>query len=139
MRNSAPLFIGLGILILAGLFFLLKPVADTGKQASSLSASVTNTPQKIDTSIAKTYELVVENGQLVSGPAMIRVYEGDEVIFVVSSDRSDELHLHGYDLHAHLHPGKPSTISFLADHTGRFEFELHEANRVLGTLEVLPR
>jgi hypothetical protein len=57
----------------------------------------------------------------------------------IRSDRRDELHLHGYDLHAQLVPGQIESLQFTADRTGRFGIELHRAHSELGALEVYPQ
>ncbi len=81
----------------------------------------------------------LRDGQRVEGPETVRVRQGDAVRIAVHSDRADELHLHGYDLHLPLPPGQTVYLSLVAEHAGRFEYELHRAHRVVGVLEVLPR
>jgi hypothetical protein len=85
------------------------------------------------------FELVVRNGRLVSGPALIQVHEGQRVILRITSDATDELHLHGYDLHARIRPQETASLEFSANRTGRFGLELHKAHTELGALEVYPR
>ena len=70
---------------------------------------------------------------------MIQVHEGERVQLQINSDRRDELHLHGYDLHARLAPGTTASVQFTADRSGRFPVELHKAHTELGALEVYPR
>jgi hypothetical protein len=85
------------------------------------------------------FDLVIRQGRLVSGPTVIKVHQGDDVILHLTSDAADELHLHGYDLHAKTRPGETVTLQFNATRTGRFGYELHHANAELGALEVYPR
>jgi hypothetical protein len=85
------------------------------------------------------FELTVSGGRLVSGPALMQVHEGDQVVINVRSDGSDELHLHGYDLERPLKPGQTASLQFSASHSGRFGLELHKAHAELGALEVYPR
>ncbi len=87
----------------------------------------------------RVVDIVIEGGRKVRGPAIIRVHEGDDVTLRFTDDATDMLHLHGYDLHANLAPGAPSTLHFKADKSGRFTFELHGAGIELGALEVYPR
>ena len=56
----------------------------------------------------------------------------------LTSEEPLEVHIHGYDLQRELAPGKPATLSFEADLTGRFEIEDHESEEVLGVLLVQP-
>ena len=37
-----------------------------------------------------------------------------------------------------LQAGEPATLGFVADKTGRFELELHQAHQTLAALEVHP-
>ena len=85
------------------------------------------------------FEIVLAQGRLVSGPAVLRVRQGEKLTVRVSSDTSDELHLHGYDLHARVSPEAPAVLQITADRTGRFGLELHKAHKELGTLEVYPQ
>jgi hypothetical protein len=54
----------------------------------------------------------------------------------LTSEEPLEVHLHGYDLKREVALGKPATLSFEADLTGRFEIEDHESEEVLGVLLV---
>ena len=78
-------------------------------------------------------------GKVTSGPVVLQVHEGEQVILHIRSDRSDELHLHGYDLHAQIRPQETASLQFTATRTGRFGLELHEARTELGALEVYPQ
>jgi hypothetical protein len=84
-------------------------------------------------------EYVVKDGKVVSGEPVIKARQGDEVTIVITSDKADELHLHGYDRHAHLQPNAPARVMLKADRTGRFPIELHKSHIELGTIEVYPK
>ena len=128
MKKSAVLFAGAGIVALAVSFALLKP-------RTTMAPAITSEP----VSAPQTFKVVVKQGRRISGPETIKTSEGADVTLTVTSDQPDELHLHGYDLHLDLAPNEPATLHFKADHSGRFDYELHHANVTLGTLEVLPR
>ncbi|MBQ1034930.1 hypothetical protein [Micromonospora sp. C81] len=66
----------------------------------------------------------------------ITVGKGELVRITVTSDVSDELHVHGYDLGARLPAGTPGLVEFRADKTGLFEVETHETELVLFQLVV---
>ena len=87
----------------------------------------------------QSFELEVRDGRLLRGPAVLTVAQGSEVVLKITSDRKDELHLHGYDLTLALAVGTPAELRFTADRSGRFEYELHHAHLDLGALEVYPR
>jgi hypothetical protein len=100
---------------------------------------VTAQPVIVELPKPQLFELTVSKGKLVSGPAIIQVREGDDVQLQITSDRADELHMHGYDLHLLLKPNVAATLAFKAEHSGRFDYELHHAHTDLGTLEVQPK
>lgn len=85
----------------------------------------------------------IRGGEVVGGPADIRVKKGDEVRIVVSADAHDDIHLHGYDIEKPVEPGKPARFDFVADIEGIFEIESHVAedagrDPVVGKLTVEP-
>jgi hypothetical protein len=134
MKSRALLFAAAGIAVLAGLFVLFRP--STGPDAPPASpASPAPTVPAIP---ANVVELVVRDGKLVSGPAAIRVDQGDEITLRVTADLAEEFHLHGYDRKLALEPGVPAELKLLADRSGRFEYELEKSRLELGVLEVLP-
>lgn len=144
MNKNALLFLVLGAAILAGLFWWLRPQTEPQPVSSPAAASA---PAAAAPAVrefsgpppAQGFEITVRNGQRVSGPGDIEVHAGQNVTLKITSDRDDELHLHGYDLHLTLHAGVPATLAFQAAHSGRFDYELHHAHTELGTLNVLPQ
>ncbi len=142
MKNILILLFG--ALLLAALFWWMKPAPEplpppVAAGASALPAQaepvatvpVSPAPQRI--------VLVVAGGKLVQGPAVISVPQGTPLTLQVTSDAADSLHLHGYDLTLSLKAGEPVELQFLADRSGRFEYELHHAHADLGALEVQPQ
>ena len=107
------------VLILGGLFFLLRPDTPSGVSRD------------------RTIAVSIENGEM--RPAEISVNEDDSVTLRLSSDRPMEIHLHGYDVEREVGPGQEASLRFEADLTGRFEIEDHESERELGVLQVRPR
>jgi FtsP/CotA-like multicopper oxidase with cupredoxin domain len=81
----------------------------------------------------------VREGRPVGGARRLRVTRGDSVeIRVTSTDTSDEIHLHGYDVLRDLAPGEPAVIRFEAGFEGIFELELHGTGEKLADVEVRP-
>jgi hypothetical protein len=139
MNRTAVLILGSGILVLAGLALLLRPappaVTTTAPGADQQQAAIP-APAKAQ---PLSFDIVVRQGRRVSGPELIQVHVGENLILRVTSDRDDELHLHGYDLHLHLRAGEPGALAFQAVHSGHFDYELHHAQLELGALEVQPQ
>lgn len=135
--KSGPLFIAAGAALLAVLFVLFKPPAQVAApQAIAVPAApaVAALPAE-----PKVFELMVKQGKLTAGSGVLSAREGDEVVLRITSDRDDELHLHGYDLELALKAGVPGELKFTANRSGRFDYELHKAHAELGALEVQPK
>lgn len=134
MTLRALLFVAAATAALAGLFVLLRPPAQPpapSAPAPAAAVAPANAPL--------VFEIAVEKGRRVSGPEVLQVQEGAQVVLRLTSDASDELHLHGYDLTLKVWPGATAELAFSADKTGRFEYELHRAHTALGAIEVRPR
>jgi hypothetical protein len=131
MKNPS-IFVVIAIAVLAGLFVWLKPKAPEAPSAPlEVPAPAVPAP--------RAFDWVVKEGKLVAGPAVMQVVQGEDVAIKLTSDQADELHLHGYELHAEVNANEPATLYFKATHTGRFGLELHQAHLELGTLEVSPQ
>jgi heme/copper-type cytochrome/quinol oxidase subunit 2 len=117
--TRAVIVIAVIIIVLGGLFFLLRPDTPAGA------------PRE------RTIDVAIEGGEM--SPAEISVNEGDRVTLLVSSEEPMELHLHGYDVEQEVEPGQEAELQFEADLTGRFEIEDHGSERELGVLQVRPR
>jgi len=72
-------------------------------------------------------EVVLRDHESQDGVQTIKVKTGETIRFLVSSDRRDEIHLHGYDLTRDVAPGRPARFEVKADLEGIFEVESHEA------------
>ena len=73
----------------------------------------------------------ISNGKVEGVPARVEVDRGTQVRIEVTSDRRDELHVHGYDKTAQLVPGTPAAVAFVADKSGVFEVETHDSKLLL--------
>ena len=143
MKNALVAVLGLALLV--GLFVWMKPKpAVVAVPAVSASAEA---PAVVDPAVApppvapltQRVELVVKDKRLVSGPAVISVMQGTTVTLRITVDHHDELHLHGYDLTLKLPTAVAAELTFVADRSGRFEYELHHSHLTLGALEVQPQ
>lgn len=128
MLMKALAFLVTLVAILAGLWFFFQP-SEMGTDPASAGKSPVSSP---------AFEFRVVQGA-VSGPETMVVKQGQDVRIVVQADAIDEIHLHGYELTAHLSPDIPEILEFTAQQAGRFELELHNQHLQLGILEVHPR
>jgi hypothetical protein len=144
MRSSARwLVIAASAVVVVVLFVLLQPGGpDEGRTSPSPSSptssasgslSSTESPQPERTIIEVTFR----DGS-VEGPTEFTLTQGERVRILVHADVSDEVHLHGYDLHADVTPTEPAKIDFVADAAGVFECELEDAGTLLFRLEIAP-
>ena len=104
-----------------------------GKAPSASGASSSGTAAG---SAAKQIVITITHGKASGDTGRVPVKVNSHVTIQVTSDTADEVHLHGYDIEKELQPGKPTTLSFVADQTGIFEVELHKANTVILHLQV---
>ncbi|MGH3751352.1 MAG: hypothetical protein ACRDRP_01425 [Pseudonocardiaceae bacterium] len=84
----------------------------------------------------KDISVRISGGKVDGVPARVDVDRGTQVRIEVTSDRRDELHVHGYDKTLQLTPGSPATLQFLADVPGVFEVETHDSGLLLFQLLV---
>jgi heme/copper-type cytochrome/quinol oxidase subunit 2 len=110
----------------------------TPRQAAAPAAPAAN-QVIVQSATPNVYDIVVQGGRRISEPAVLKVHQGEDVKFRITSDVADELHLHGYNLHVPLSPGRGAVLQFTAKLTGRFTYELHKSGKELGALEVYPR
>jgi hypothetical protein len=147
--NLKPIvFVALSLAVVAALWLFFKPhQQDVQPVAAGNSAATGSLPPMGSASEAppaqarhdEIFELHIQGGRPVGGPALLQVHEGEQVTLNIKSDSADELHLHGYDLYAHITPDQTATLKFEANHTGHFGLELHKAHTELGALEVYPQ
>ena len=82
------------------------------------------------------FEAEVREGKVVGGIPRFEVSIGDVVAVTVTSDVSDQLHLHVYDAMADVGPGLEADLVVRADVPGVFEAELHGSGLRVFELEV---
>lgn len=128
MRYAA--FAILFLTIVVGGAYYLRP--DTDGRATSGSGVEVPVPP------LKSFTLEVKDRKLVSGSSTLTVKQGDQVSITITADESDELHLHGYDKSVEFEANTLATLSFTADRSGRFPFEMEGSATGLGELHVEP-
>jgi hypothetical protein len=134
------------VVVLVGLFVLLRPGDDNADGVGPTPTSPTSSPSSTPGSPSPTQSPVPDRTVIevtyrdgaVQGPTSFTVTQGDRVRIVVDADVSDEVHLHGYDLMADVTPEDPARIDFVANAAGVFEVELEDAGELLFELEIVP-
>ncbi len=139
------------VAVLALAFVLLSPEADDDSNTAQTPTTPATTPATTNEAPAPTttapppppaptFERVrVRGGQAVGAIKRITVKKGDRARFeVTSTDTSDEVHLHGYDITRNVAPGSRARFSFAANAEGIFEVELHGTHTQIAELTVEP-
>ncbi|MGI5520492.1 hypothetical protein ACQEUX_06015 [Micromonospora sp. CA-259024] len=97
---------------------------------------VSPTPSATTPAVDREITVTIAKRRVDPPTGRVAVNKGELVRITVTSDVSDELHVHGYDLGARLPAGTPGSVEFRADKTGLFEVETHETELVLFQLVV---
>jgi hypothetical protein len=82
--------------------------------------------------------ITVRDGTPVGGVRRVTVGKGRRVILIVTSDVSDHVHLHGYNIMRDVGPGMPAQISFRATIVGTVEAELEDRRVPLARITTQP-
>ena len=148
-RKVALIAAGLGLIV--SLYFALSPGGDDeatpATTAAQATTAATATEQEATTTAATATAPAEPQAVQISvsvpgdkAPTVkhFTIQQGSQVVFVVTSELADEVHLHGYDLSADVAPGEPATIRFKATAPGRFEAELESRSLPIAELEVRP-
>ena len=151
MSNTTRLLALVGtVAVLVIAFVVLSPGDDEPDQPASTTPTATEPrmPTTIQTSTAeapppapkpKFTAIVVRNGKPVGGVKRIKVSKGDRArIEISSTDTTDHVHVHGYDLMRDLPAGGRARFSFEANAEGIFEIELEDLGVEIASLVVEP-
>ncbi|HQZ00569.1 MAG TPA: hypothetical protein PKV13_11715 [Propionicimonas sp.] len=66
----------------------------------------------------------------------VELVKGQHLVLTVTSDRADQIHVHGFDIEFDVSPGETVTKDIVVDKVGRFEVESHEPVFTLLELQV---
>jgi hypothetical protein len=121
-----------------------QPTTDTTTSETTTSeTTATSTTEMTETTTTQpvgptVVRIRVVNGAPQGGIVRETVQQGDRVVLVVTSDVSDHIHLHGYDIMRDVAPGRPARLPFRATVLGRFEVELEDRGVPIADLTVRP-
>jgi hypothetical protein len=135
MNATVRVVLGIGVVIVA---VVLLVVLKNGGEGSSDGGSA-QSGGKGGAAAPPTTIVVDSRGKPVGGIAEISLDEGEEVRFKVESAVSDEVHMHGYDIHKDVSAGGSVSFDFPATLEGVFEAELEGRKEQILELRVNPR
>src|SRR5215218_10144722 len=108
--------------------------AATAGPATTAAGPTTSAAEPATTTTGDTGAQTVQIA--VTGTKVQTAERRGKVPLEVTADRTDAVHLHGYDRKVDISPGKPAVLEFTADVPGVFEVELEEAGLKLVELQV---
>lgn len=113
------------------------PGASTPATVTSSPATVTSSPVSAAPSGAtRTIEVSVRDKTVTPAPAQIDLAVGETLLLVVTTDRDNELHAHGFEAEAKLVAGVPTSVTLTGKEPGVFEVETHDPALTLLTVAV---
>ena len=145
--NSNMVRVVAGVAVVAVAVVLLIVLKDDGRSASEKYDPESTVPAKSEQGPTGSEgrqgkpavpTIVIRNGKPVGGVAELTYNAGDRIRFKVSSDVSEEIHVHGYDLMKDVEAGGSVSFDFPADIEGVFEAELEGLGVQIAELTVNP-
>ena len=129
------------IAVIVVLFIVLSGGDDNNNSTTSTAATTPTTTGGTQTTTpalppAKT--IVIKGGKPVGGVQKLEYNKGDRIRFVVNSDVTDEVHVHGYDIPKDVKAGGSVSFNFPANLEGVFEVELESRKEQIAELRVNP-
>jgi hypothetical protein len=102
------------------------PASGTGSAGSSSPAGPDDSPSPEPSMTAEVIEISLKDGKVTPSGDRVALPKGTVLRLRITSDRQDELHVHGYDIGIAVKPGGTVTRDITLDKVGRFEIESHE-------------
>jgi hypothetical protein len=151
--NTARVAVVLGAIALVVVLFVVLNGDDSNDSSSTTAttqqaggtgatgkadATADGKPAQTNPQLKPPVTIVVRNGKPVGGVKRLEYKKGDHVRFVVRSDVSDEIHVHGYDRSNLVNAGGTARFDFKANLEGVFEVELENLHRQIAELRVTP-
>ena len=103
--------------------------------APSASGTLT-TPSTAPTPSVRTITIVLKNGKVSPNGDRVDLDKGEPFVLDITSDRDDEVHVHGFDIEIEVEAGDHVQVPMTADRTGRFEVESHHPEMLIVTLQI---
>lgn len=80
--------------------------------------------------------ITLADGKAEPNGERIELVRGQELVLTITSDRDDQVHVHGFDLEIPVTAGQTVTKEIVMDRVGRFEVESHEPVLTLLVLQI---
>jgi hypothetical protein len=111
---------------------------DTPATASAAPPSSATSPSAAATPSAAvtTIEIQLKDGKVSPNGDRVDLTEGEQFVLDITSDRDDEVHVHGFDKEIEVSAGQHLQVPMTADRTGRFEVESHHPELLIVVLQI---
>ena len=138
MKTSTRVALLAAVIVIAVVGFIVLQPSSTKKDQAASTQTTTVSGGTTKPAPPPVPQVNVKNAKPVGGIKKITVNKGDQVRFVVNSDVSDEIHVHGYDFHKNVKAGGKVSFSFPAKIDGEFVIELESRGEQIASLVVNP-
>ena len=145
--NARTALVGVGLVIVAVvLFVILGGGSDSGSNDTTTSGATAEKEAKdsggkqAESAAGKPQvpTIVVKNDEPVGGVQTLEYSAGEQIRFRVSSDKAEEIHVHGYDIAKDVPAGGTIEFSFPAELEGIYEAELEGLGVQIAELRINP-
>ena len=107
------------------------PAATAPGEPSNLSS-----PSAAPTPSVRTIAIALKNGTVSPNGDRVDLTKGEPFVLDITSDRDDEVHVHGFDEEIEVKAGDHKKVEMTADRTGRFEVESHHPELLIVVLQI---
>lgn len=110
---------------------LITPASGAPSAAPTLAS-----PSTAPTPGVQTITIQLADGKVSPNGARIDLQQGQTFVLDITSDRDDEVHVHGFDKEIEVTAGQHLTVQMVADRTGRYEVESHHPEMLIVVLQI---
>jgi hypothetical protein len=102
------------------------PTSSVASSAASPSRSPSATPVVEPSKAVQVIKITLKGGKATPNGDRVTLEKGTILRLEITSDHTDEVHVHGYDVEIAAKAGATVTKDITLDQVGRFEVESHE-------------
>lgn len=100
------------------------------------ASKVIDAPTSAPSTAMGQFSIKITKQKIANGTTEFTVKKNDEVVLHIISDEDDVLHLLGYEQRVPLQKNKEVVLSFIAEKSGKYAFELQNHHLQLGILTI---
>lgn len=101
-----------------------------------LAGCTTAAPASTTPPAPKEIAITLADGKAEPNGERVDLVRGQHLVLTITSDREDEVHVHGIDVEIPVAAGQTVTKDIVVDQVGRFEVESHEPALTILVLQV---